>query len=526
MGKTTDRMTVDGVNYEIMDASARSQISAEVTARTAKDTAMQNQIDAMNIIPEFDDGQNLLDLEHLIDNSYINENTGELVGNTSAYKATDFIPIHGDNLTFIVGDGTGFAIHAAYYNKDKEYISAASFPNSSVVQDEYYGHNSVIRTSVVPTGGKFLRFSMQNAGYTYSPAIFTGYAPRTYKPFQESGTKINKKSLDARYPSALNASVGGVYNNSHICGTFNYTLEWKLGVISSLMGPEMITFYGIIDTMGEIQIGFRGTTYQFVINSTQYGWKADGSTSYYDHNLTIKDYIAIQITRSGNGGGAKVRITTNGGTKVVENSTFTGTKGQPTITTTGGIYTFARAAWMPMVSRPIWAFGDSYFSAWSPARWPYYLFDWGLEKNILLNAFPGQTAQSAIEDFENLLQIGSPRYAVWCMGMNNPDSSAINSDWKTATEKFISLCDEYNVEPVLATIPNVPSRDHTYKNAWIRSTGLRYIDFAKALNADSAGAEWFDGMLAPDPDLVHPTALGAICMANCFVATFPEVAMK
>lgn len=91
--------------------------------------------------------------------------------------------------------------------------------------------------------------------------------------------------------------------------------------------------------------------------------------------------------------------------------------------------------------------------------------------------------------------------------MNDPDNGAVNTSWLNCVETLISNCEKYGVEPILATIPNVPSYDNTYKNAWVKASGYRYIDFAKAVGAESAGSTWYAGCLSSDN--THPTERGA-----------------
>lgn len=128
----------------------------------------------------------------------------------------------------------------------------------------------------------------------------------------------------------------------------------------------------------------------------------------------------------------------------------------------------------------------------------------------------------------------TPKYAVWCLGMNNPDSGAINSSYLTNTQNFLAKCQEKGITPILCTIPSAwgsvsedsdiaVTRDNSYKNAWVKASGYRYIDFADAVEkADGTG--WYDNMLSTDG--VHPDVLGAITLADRFIRDFPEITMQ
>ena len=107
------------------------------------------------------------------------------------------------------------------------------------------------------------------------------------------------------------------------------------------------------------------------------------------------------------------------------------------------------------------------------------------------------------------------------MGMNDNDGDAVNEQWADYYEKVKTLCKENNIELILATIPNTPIRNHIYKNEIVRNSGYRYIDFAKAVNAESSGASWYDGML--NGDKVHPTELGAKTLYMRALADVPEL---
>ena len=172
------------------------------------------------------------------------------------------------------------------------------------------------------------------------------------------------------------------------------------------------------------------------------------------------------------------------------------------------------------LTQPIWLFGDSYVSYANADRWPYYLFQDG-HTDFLLNAYSGEDTAAGRDDLQNILIAGKPQFIVWCMGMNDPDSGVVNSTWKSAYDALTAFCDLYGITLILATIPNIPTRDNTYKNAIVRASGKRYIDFANAVGAETAGSSWYVGMLSSDG--VHPTILGAKALYMRAVSDFPEL---
>lgn len=172
------------------------------------------------------------------------------------------------------------------------------------------------------------------------------------------------------------------------------------------------------------------------------------------------------------------------------------------------------------INKALWLFGDSYCSI-TFNRWVGQLKLAGYLGNILLNAYPGESAAQETPSFINLINKGNPKAIVWASGMNdNADSlSAPSNMWLNAVNVFIAACESRNIIPILATIPTVPTINNEQKNAWVRNSGKRYIDFAKAVGADSAGA-WYTGMLSSDG--IHPTEQGAIALFNRAVADCPE----
>ena len=106
------------------------------------------------------------------------------------------------------------------------------------------------------------------------------------------------------------------------------------------------------------------------------------------------------------------------------------------------------------------------------------------------------------------------------MGMNDADTdTSINQSWKDCVDEVIEICNNKGVELVLATIPNVPNRNHNFKNEYVKNLGLRYVDFNEAVIKE--GSTWYDGMLSSDD--VHPDILGAKALYMQVLMDFPEV---
>lgn len=162
---------------------------------------------------------------------------------------------------------------------------------------------------------------------------------------------------------------------------------------------------------------------------------------------------------------------------------------------------------------PVWAIGDSYFGI-NTNRWPGYMKEWGFF-NFLLNGLAGQGSAAAYSDLERMLKFGTPKYLLWCLGMNDNDST-----FKTNFDKVKTLCADKGITLIASTIPTVPDRDKEVISQYVKDSGVRYIDFYKAVGANANG-EWYDGYLYSDN--VHPTSMGAQALASQVLVDFPEL---
>ncbi|MCF0182001.1 MAG: SGNH/GDSL hydrolase family protein [Muribaculaceae bacterium] len=176
------------------------------------------------------------------------------------------------------------------------------------------------------------------------------------------------------------------------------------------------------------------------------------------------------------------------------------------------------------VGYSVWLIGDSYMNWSNATRWLYYLKEAGYN-NWMADHIPGGGSGLMIASFKNTLKYGCPKYAVWAIGMNDRSDYATEPYpyWLKNTKEFVAVCQKSGITPILCTTPCVPGRDHKRKNEWVRNSGLRYIDFARAVAIDD-GPTWYDGYIATDS--VHPTALGAAAIARRALIDFPELTNK
>lgn len=256
------------------------------------------------------------------------------------------------------------------------------------------------------------------------------------------------------------------------------------------------------------------TTYSHVVSPM--------SEKTFEHGLTIQNNIQVYIEKAKNAV-ISVKIVSNGvASTVFSDGYWYGNKGTPFVKNDGCELADCSFGWTcKAIDSDIWAFGDSYFGVNGTIRWMAYLIAAG-HTNLVVNGFGGQGSITAYTDLTNLLTIGTPKKILWCLGMNDADSStAVNANWLNTYNSLKALCENNNIELILATIPTVPSIINKFKNDIIRSSGYRYIDFDKAVGANETTGDWFGNMLSSDG--VHPSETGALTLYNRAIADMPEL---
>lgn len=327
---------------------------------------------------------------------------------------------------------------------------------------------------------------------------------------------------------SYNATYSGITSDSSV----------GLPVSNCLRKNSRLMFVAEISSFGHLEIGYAtgengtGVKYnRFLIISnsvmayTYYDYSASAmhQEDSVRHNLAITSgNIEVVIEELPD---AKCRLTIgNNGNSFTH--TFDGwvrnNRLSPYVTANWSIFGKSFFSWTCTdLSKGIWLLGDSYM-AYEPERWAYYLEQNGYADNVLISSFPGAWSSTNIASFETLLKYGVPKYAVWGMGMNDGSDSADapSNNWVTGRDNFLTLCENNHIAPIFCTIPTVPTVNNEQKNTWIRASGYRYIDFAKAVLATSSGS-WGTGMLSGDG--VHPTANGAKALYYQVLTDFPEI---
>ena len=284
-----------------------------------------------------------------------------------------------------------------------------------------------------------------------------------------------------------------------------------------------IGFNATIETMGELTIYF-GNSNSFddakvVINDTDISVYA--FTQQWDlketfsHGLTLSKYISVSI-KCGNNKKARLIIVDDTGSKFVKEITWMCGHGNIGVSNSNGTYSNANLSFYVMdYAKKVWAFGDSYFDLW-----PWYCNDDGA-KNWMIDGYSGRNSADAYTSFKRCLEKATPSIVLWCMGMNDQDSTTeINANWLKYVRKLKEICDEKNISLIPFTIPNVPSRNHSFKNTYIRENFERYVDVSEAVGAE-VSTSWYDGLL-PVGD-IHPSTTGRILIAQKVMSEVPEI---
>lgn len=483
-------------------AAARVSASAAQIATNTDDISdLKTQLDDISTIVESVNLLNLKD-ENFIEGYYINNSSGALLENGS-YNTTGFIKVE---------PGGVYVFSVANVRRPMRFICAYD-SNKNVLPTK--GSSASVDSFTIQSDVAFIRFSASkdyltdtvNAPAFYKDGTMPGYAPyfEPYIKIQNNVSIEKNKSITIKYPTLnsnnmkiLSAIDNKKNNIIEFVGYFSQTPEWVV------VGHGIDVTYGsrCIVTSENIEI-YNGVTLSNTI----------------PHGLTLSDFIHILIKQNDQSA-ATIQITTSTGQFSSNSVNWAATRGTYEVAVSGNMTDCAFSVSLTDMQNDIYLFGDSYIGTYNLERYPYYLIINGFTK-FLADGYPGRNSEDAMISFMNTMRIGQPRYAIWALGMNDGDTDGINSSWLANVEQFLSFCDANKITPILTTTPNTPTVKNTYKNAYVKNSGRRFIDFAKAVGAETEGSTWYAGML--NQDNVHPTVLGAKALYARFLIDVPEI---
>lgn len=366
----------------------------------------------------------------------------------------------------------------------------------------------------IPTTAKQIAVSLQATYITSNIMMNFG---DMLLPYSEYGNVYFNDEILKRNPKPSNISHSFTYED--------YLTDFKQAISKNVV----VTYSANFDSFTSLKIGFtsgdyvNGYTDYFEITSTNFIMHRKGYDDVsWEHGLSIEKFIGVSITFDFDKK-FDVIITTIGGTYSKSNYIYLGKTYHPFAIIDGTNVTNNRlSATCKDFDKSIYLFGDSYLENDS-SRWIKYFDN---QDSILINQYAGESSESAIIDFRTIIKYGKPKFVVWCLGMNDgtdADENTPSNRWLPYIEEVIDTCEENNIVPILATVPNVPTINHDGKNKWIRESGYSYIDFAKAVNSDSSG-NWYSGLLSTDG--IHPTTNGAKVLLSKAITDFPDLLIK
>lgn len=385
-------------------------------------------------------------------------------------------------------------------------------------------YGSFVEELTIPEGAAYLRVTFRDE--YISDIMITPYAmmPAFYKAYD------GKKYID---PAILP-------NNSEF---YHFAHDGSVASGSSMESTDayvvnnMLLTFVIDGEIEDVSCGFgygEGVGEWIQITPTnivaKYGNPAT-TIGTYAHGLTLGNNTTLTIDKDSKSETAKVRLYNDKGQMFEQEVTWKSFISSVFVRNDSSASINAKIRYMPRdLNKAIWMFGDSYFGLYNYQRWMYYIIQtYGFDK-FLLNARPGVGSTASVTCLKNLLSISkAPKYVVWCLGMNNAsDTDVPNATWKADTDEVLRICRLKNITPVFATIPSVPTLDHSKKNAYLKSLGVRIIDIADAVEEEGETTwKWYGTATAfLSNDNIHPSEFGAKAIAERVLVDFPEIAVE
>ena len=500
-------------------------------------------------------GKNLFDKVNIESGYYLHTN-GTLRANAS-YGVSNYFPISGGSTLFISYSGTGAVgagtVSVGYYDA-----------NLNLLSTETMGK----KTFVTPEGASFMRISFY-LNTINSLQIEIGTERTTYEPYNpiagysiiipdnavttlkiaDNAVTYEKLSAGVRalIESGGGGSGSGTFQGSRVTGAILAGGILKTPVRAHIRKNVFLSAK-IGGAITLVRVGVGGNTegvfresYAYWVEVTpttvslyRYDGSADVLINSYAHGLNLGQNTVVEVysNQSTTALGANLRIYDDVGG--VYSSSLSGNWGVGTPFVQNGNASASLdvvLSFMPRdITKKIWLFGDSYIDLSWNGRWPYYLANQNLI-NYFINAKSGLSPAEGLADLQSVLTLGHiPTYLFWALGMNGPGTEqqvdgeyVINPEQKTVIDSVVSICEDAHINLVLATIPTVPNFQKTGYSSYVRGLGYRYVDFARAVNANSSG-EWTPGLLSSDQ--VHPTAAGAAVLASQVLVDFPEISLS
>ena len=410
---------------------------------------------------------------------------------------------------------TASILNTIYYTRDAGTMASICFFNEQ--KGVVSGGAVNIRKLIVPDNAAYVRVCFpSNMRESLQIELTDDGEVTSYEPYYTPYPELKTDTIIPTVPLGYMRAIGDMTDGSVLHVNEN-----------NVKNEVVVAFSANVTTFDKIFVGQRHENNNEMrscyleIDNTNVILHTDQGTSTAAHGLTITGNIQVLIRTEKSVETSLIRVVSNG--EAYEDATphrWICDQGFAAAVSVGSTLTDCVLSWTSRrINAPIWIFGDSYISLYAQ-RWVYYLLDDGFD-NVLLNGFAGEESVKAVTALDNLFAVAKPKYILWALGMNNADGdSAANGRWKYGYDHICDICNRYSIIPIFATIPTTPTANNRYKNAIIRESGYRYIDFAKILDPSGDGS-WTSGPLCADG--THTTAAGARVSYQQALADFPEL---
>lgn len=478
--------------------------------------------DAISGVPEIYRSYNLLNQAQST-HGYIDKRNGKLITLSSGnIYASDYIPVSQNGLIAYPATGYGSYGGSAVYDAEKTFIRATNTPGSYTYQE---GDAYVRFTYNVTNGYQCVLECFPDGTYPNITGVFQPeYREQVITPFDgdQIYAKENVPSLIPAY--SMSGQEGAsfavdIYSSGtplrleefprYIKGRANVSVRCKFTVFSPIYvgaGFGLSNGLAVYVTETAIQLRrFTGTDYNTTLLQS------------IDHGQTMTAFADVEVEFGFYT--ATARLVTATGSFLAEFNDMSNPEhyGQPFFYAPSGDFTnVSIRTYLKDFRRNVWVIGDSYTSMYQE-RWTYQLIENMRIDTFLLDGLAGGTSEDMFPELKRMLALGTPKFLVWCLGMND-----IVWQWMQYAKEVEMVCRERGITLIYQTIP-LPTSNYADKqriNEYIKASGYRCIDSCDAVVADETTREWYDGML---DDGVHPTALGAKALAGQLLADFPEI---
>lgn len=427
-----------------------------------------------------------LELEHNLSAKYTDYEYDFKIGTIKYLGACQNSLVKGNTVSISLSSlsGTGENVNIYLVNKDgsTEYKgeTTVEIPKSYILEKDYLSILLIPNTEVTGAVG-ILRIQSSNVSTSV----------------ESTNSDVNIILSADNLSSDLTTEVPDLHNNYKLSMTCNVSEMGKIN-ISKGAGQNIC---------GRIDID---STSVYIYNHL-------GSvTSTVTHNLTIKDFLSVNIILDRKVETAKLVIITNGGIYTNDAIAWLGSYNNILLHAESGNYSNVSFI-MSIKKTDFWIYGDSYCDLWPEKMQENYV-----NGNYTIDGYSGRNSINAYNSLQRLTALGyTPKTIIWLLGMNDADSSTeINNNYMSTINNLCVFCQANNVNLYVGTIPNTPKITNKYKNDYIKTLkGIKVIDISALLGADEIGSYWHTGLLSSDE--VHPSDEGAVVYAGIIQTYIP-----